>query len=332
MISEILTASGSRDYPCGRIVSDVSQEVALRCAGLVKRYGALTAVADVSFEVRRGECFGLLGPNGAGKTTTMEMLEGLTEPDAGEVAILGRGWAAENRNWLRARLGVQLQRTELPDRLTVGETLRLFRSFFPSGATVEELLALMTLEEKRDARVMTLSGGQKQRLSLSCALAGSPEVLFLDEPTTGLDPQARFAVWSVVEGFLARGGTVLITTHYMEEAERLCDRVAIVDHGRIVALDSPAGLIAATAASQVIELELARGGISAAQLAALPAVTRVDGEGRAFRLASTAVGETLPALLAALTAHGDRLASLSTRMSTLADVFVALTGRALRDG
>jgi ABC-2 type transport system ATP-binding protein len=313
-------------------VGDVSQEVALRCEGLVKRYGALTAVAGVSFEVRRGECFGLLGPNGAGKTTTMEMIEGLTEPDAGQVTILGRGWEPAQRTWLRERLGVQLQRTELPDRLTVGETLRLFRSFFPRGASVPELLALVTLEEKRNARVMTLSGGQKQRLSLACALAGAPEVLFLDEPTTGLDPQARLAVWSVAERFAERGGTVLITTHYMEEAERLCDRVAIVDHGRIVALDSPAGLIAASGASQLIELELAIGAVGADRLATLPAVVRADGEGRNWTLATAAIGTTLPALLAELDARGDRLANLTTRMATLADVFVALTGRALRDG
>jgi ABC-2 type transport system ATP-binding protein len=313
-------------------VSDVPQDVALRCDGLVKRYGALTAVAGISFEVKRGECFGLLGPNGAGKTTTMEMIEGLTEPDAGAVTILGRGWQAKNRTWLRERLGVQLQLTELPDRLTVGETLRLFRSFYPRGPAVDELLALVSLQEKRDARVMTLSGGQKQRLSLACALAGEPDVLFLDEPTTGLDPQARLAVWGVAQSFAERGGTVLITTHYMEEAERLCDRVAIVDHGRIVALDSPAGLIASSTAGQVIELELSAGAITAQELAALPAVARVDGEGRAWTLASTAIGTTLPALLAALSARGDGVAKLTTRGSTLADVFVALTGRALRDG
>ena len=309
----------------------VSQEVALRCEGLVKRYGALTAVAGVSFEVRRGECFGLLGPNGAGKTTTMEMLEGLTEPDAGQLAILGRAWEPAQRTYLRERLGVQLQQTELPDRLTVGETLRLFRSFYPRGPSVDELLALVTLDEKRDARVMGLSGGQKQRLSLACALAGAPEILFLDEPTTGLDPQARLAVWSVVEDFTRRGGTALLTTHYMEEAERLCSRVAIVDHGRIVALDTPMKLIASVTATQQIELELAAGALSAEQLAALPGVVRAEGSGRSFTLASSEIGATLPALLRALDTHGDRVAGLTTRVSTLADVFVALTGRALRD-
>jgi ABC-2 type transport system ATP-binding protein len=312
-------------------VASVSQEVALRCEGLVKRFGALTAVAGVSFEVQRGECFGLLGPNGAGKTTTMEMLEGLTVPDAGQLSILGRGWEPAQRTWLRQRLGVQLQHTELPDRLTVEETLRLFRSFYPRGPSVAELLALVRLEEKRDARVMGLSGGQKQRLSLACALAGAPEILFLDEPTTGLDPQARLAVWSVVEDFTHAGGTALLTTHYMEEAERLCGRVAIVDHGQVVALDSPARLIAGITATQQIELELAVGALTAEQLSALPAVVRVDGAGRTWTLASSEIGSTLPALLTALHDRGDRLLGLTTRMSTLADVFVALTGRALRD-
>jgi ABC-2 type transport system ATP-binding protein len=308
-----------------------SDEIALRCEGLRKRYGAVTAVDGLTFAVRRGECFGLLGPNGAGKTTTMEILEGLTEPDDGVVEILGRRWTSAQRDWLRQRLGVQLQHTELPDRLTVGETLRLFRSFFPRGPSVAALLALCSLEEKRDARVIALSGGQKQRLSLACALAGGPEVLFLDEPSTGLDPQARLAVWGVVEGVKREGGTVLLTTHYMEEAERLCDRIAIVDHGKIIALDSPAGLIAASAATQLLELELERGGDYQARLAALPAVSAVQGQQRAYRLASSAIGVTLPALLAELERAGDRLLALNTRSATLEDVFVALTGRALRD-
>jgi ABC-2 type transport system ATP-binding protein len=209
--------------------------------------------------------------------------------------------------------------------------LRLFRSFFERGPNVAALLALCALEEKRDARVMGLSGGQKQRLSLACALAGGPDVLFLDEPSTGLDPQARLAVWSVVEGVKRDGGTVLLTTHYMEEAERLCDRIAIVDHGRIIALDSPAGLIAATASTQLLQLELERGGDFQARLAALPAASSVQGQGRTWSLASSEIGLTLPALLAELERGGDRLRALNTRSATLEDVFVALTGRALRD-
>jgi len=303
----------------------------LRCEGLVKRFGSVLAVNGLQFEIRRGECFGLLGPNGAGKSTSMEILEGLLEPDAGVVEVLGRPWSDEHRAWLRERLGVQLQQTELPDRLTVLETLRLFRSFYPKGPGVAELLQLVSLEEKRDARVHTLSGGQKQRLSLACALAGEPELLFLDEPSTGLDPQSRLAVWSVVERFLQRGGTVLITTHYMDEADRLCGRVAIVDHGSIIALGSPAQLKAELAGAQVLEFELARGGIDAAQLARLPGVERVQGEERFWHLGSTEIGATLPALVQLLEAHGERVQRLSTRQPTLEDVFVALTGRALRD-
>ena len=312
-------------------VHDGSQEVALRCEGLVKRFGSLTAVDRLSFEVRRGECFGLLGPNGAGKTTTLEMLEGLTVPDGGKVEILGRRFDGQAMA-LRERLGVQLQLTELPDRLTVAETLRLFRSFYPRGHTVAALLDLVSLGEKRDARVAGLSGGQKQRLSLACALAGAPAVLFLDEPTTGLDPQARRAVWDVVERFTQEGGTALLTTHYMEEAERLCSRIAIVDHGAIIALDTPAGLIAASAAGQILEVTLERGAIASERFTALPQVTRVRGEGRSISIASSAVGATLPALLALLEANGDRLVGLTTRAGTLEDVFMALTGRALRDG
>jgi ABC-2 type transport system ATP-binding protein len=252
-------------------------------------------------------------------------------PDGGKVEILGRGFRGHETD-LRERLGVQLQLTELPDRLTVAETLRLFRSFYPRGHSVEALLDLVSLNEKRGARVSALSGGQKQRLSLACALAGAPAVLFLDEPTTGLDPQARRSVWDVVERFTEGGGTALLTTHYMEEAERLCSRIAIVDHGTIIALDTPAALIAASAAGQILEVTLERGAIPSARFAELPAVARVRGEGRALFIASSAVGATLPALLALLETNGDRLIGLTTRAGTLEDVFMALTGRALRDG
>jgi len=311
----------------------VVSEVALRCEGLVKRYGAANAVDGLSFEVQRGECFGLLGPNGAGKTTTLEMLEGLTAPDGGSIELLGGAWdGGRASSALRARVGVQLQQTELPDRLSVLETVRLFRSLHPTGPSVDELLTRVALQAKQHTWVSRLSGGQKQRLSLACALAGAPELLFLDEPTTGLDPQARLAVWGIVEAFTARGGTVLLTTHYMDEAARLCARVAIVDRGRMIALDSPAALIAATVPGQVLELGLARGRASVAQLCALPAVTRVEGEGCAVQLCCSDVGATLPALVALLESSGDRVTTLSTRVSTLEDVFVALTGRALRDG
>jgi ABC-2 type transport system ATP-binding protein len=201
-------------------------------------------VDGIDLEVPAGECFGLLGPNGAGKTTTIEICEGLTEADSGEVEVLGLRWATD-ASALRQRLGIQLQDTQLADKLTVTETLRLFCSFYSRGPSPEDLLRVVQLDEKRDARVGALSGGQKQRLALACALVGDPDLLFLDEPTTGLDPQARRQVWDLIERFRQSGRTIVITTHYMEEAERLCDRVAIVDHGRIIALGSPAALIAA---------------------------------------------------------------------------------------
>src|SRR5437588_660683 len=207
---------------------------AVLCRGLVKRYGDVVAVDGLDLTVRHGECFGLLGPNGAGKTTTLEILEGLTVPDAGEVEVLGSTWA-EGGNALRQRLGLALQETQLSPKLTVIETLRLFRSFYQRGRTPEAVMSRLALDEKRDAPVGKLSGGQKQRLAVACALLGDPELLFLDEPTTGLDPQSRRQIWQIIGAFRDQQRTVLITTHYMDEAERLCDRVAIVDRGRIIA-------------------------------------------------------------------------------------------------
>jgi ABC-2 type transport system ATP-binding protein len=224
---------------------------ALVCEGLVKRYGSVVAVDGLSLVVDRGECFGLLGPNGAGKTTAIEILEGLLEPDAGRVEVLGLTWASSERE-LRQRLGIQLQETQLSDKLTVRESLRMFRSFYDQGRTVDELLALVDLGSKAESWFGKLSGGQKQRLALACALAGRPDVLFLDEPTTGLDPQSRRQLWDLLRRFRADGGTILMTTHYMDEAELLCDRVAIVDQGRVIALDTPAALISALGAPRVV--------------------------------------------------------------------------------
>jgi ABC-2 type transport system ATP-binding protein len=226
-------------------------EFALQCTGVRKRYGDVVAVDGLSLSVRRGECFGLLGPNGAGKTTTIEILEGLLVPDQGGVEVLGLQWASHERE-LRQRLGIQLQETQLADKLTVEETLRLFRSFYRRGRSIGELLQLAELESKRASWVVKLSGGQKQRLSVACALAGAPDVLFLDEPTTGLDPQSRRQLWGVLERFRAGGGTILLTTHYMDEAEVLCDRVAIVDLGKVIALDTPKALIASLGEPRVI--------------------------------------------------------------------------------
>src|SRR3954466_3476268 len=216
--------------------------IALRCAGLIKRYADVVAVNGLDLEVCTGECFGLLGPNGAGKTTTIEILEGLTRHDAGDVEVLGHRWGRHDSE-LRQRLGIQLQETQLNDKLSVEETLRLFRAFYTRTRSIDEVLGIVELESKRTAWVGKLSGGQKQRLAIGCALVGRPEVLFLDEPTTGLDPQSRRQLWALVEPFKATGRTVLLTTHYMEEAERLCDRVAIVDHGRVSARGTPQALI-----------------------------------------------------------------------------------------
>src|SRR6187200_2730074 len=225
--------------------------LAVRCERLTKRYGDLVAVDHLSLSVRRGECFGLLGPNGAGKTTTIEILEGLLGPDEGMVEVLGLQWGSHEHE-LRQRLGIQLQETQLADKLTVEETLRLFRSFYRQGRDVAELLQLVELESKRGSWVSKLSGGQKQRLSVACALAGAPDLLFLDEPTTGLDPQSRRQLWGILDRFRGGGGTILLTTHYMDEAETLCDRVAIVDHGHLIAEDTPKNLITALAAPKVV--------------------------------------------------------------------------------
>jgi ABC-2 type transport system ATP-binding protein len=232
----------------------VSNGAALCCDGLVKRYGSVVAVDGLSLIVERGECFGLLGPNGAGKTTTIEILEGLLEPDAGRVEVLGLTWASHERE-LRQRLGIQLQDTQLSEKLTVRETLRMFRAFYHQGRDVDELLSLVDLGGKERSWVGKLSGGQKQRLALACALAGNPDVLFLDEPTTGLDPQSRRQLWDLLRRFRTDGGTVLLTTHYMDEAELLCDRVAIVDHGRVIALGAPKALIATFGSPRVVTHE-----------------------------------------------------------------------------
>ena len=229
----------------------MADSVAVSCENLTKRYGDVVAVDGLSLSVRRGECFGLLGPNGAGKTTTIEILEGLLPPDAGNVVVLGWQWATHERE-LRQRLGIQLQETQLAEKLTVEETIRLFRSFYHRGRTVDELIRIIELESKRRSWVGKLSGGQKQRLAVACALAGDPDLLFLDEPTTGLDPQSRRQLWALLGRFRAAGGTIVLTTHYMDEAETLCDRVAIVDQGRLIALGTPKELIGSLGAPKVV--------------------------------------------------------------------------------
>ena len=307
---------------------------ALLCRGLVKNYGEVRAVTGLDLEVHVGECFGLLGPNGAGKTTTVEIFEGLRMPDAGDVEVLGDRWHGDNLA-LRARLGIQLQETKFSEKLTVGEVVTLFRSFYPRGFAVSDVLEMVELREKARAQVRTLSGGQKQRLSLGCALAGDPELLFLDEPTTGLDPQSRRQTWDIVEGLRARGRTVLLTTHYMEEAARLCDRVAVVDQGKVIALGTPRELIASLGAEQVVEFEVGEavaGSIDAAMLATLPSVEKAARDGQVWRLTVREVHRAVAALLTLLNERGVEPTSLSTHHATLEDVFMSLTGRRLRDG
>jgi len=306
--------------------------------GLRKAFGDVVAVDGVDLEARAGTCLGLLGPNGAGKTTTIEILEGLTDADAGEVSILGLDWARGGAE-IRRRMGVQLQETELPQKLSVFELLRVFRGMYPAGRGVEEVLALVGLEEKRKALVEQLSGGQKQRLSLGCALVHRPDVLFLDEPTTGLDPQARRRVWEVVEAFKRDGGTVLLTTHYMDEAERLADHLVIIDHGRRIAEGSPREIIAGLGTASIVEFDLCASdgdpvdGERARELASgLAGVTSCELVGGRPRLAATDVETVLPALFEAAGESGLVVRDLSTHRPTLEDVFVALTGRHLRDG
>jgi ABC-2 type transport system ATP-binding protein len=303
---------------------------ALALRALKKSFGDVVAVDGIDLEVRAGECFGLLGPNGAGKTTTIEICEGLTAPDSGDVELLGRRWSGDEHE-LRERLGIQLQDTQLSEKITVRETLDLFRSFYRQARAVDDVIAMVQLEEKRDARVGTLSGGQKQRLALACALVGDPELLFLDEPTTGLDPQARRQLWELIDRFRADGRTTLITTHYMDEAERLCDRVAIMDHGHVIALGTPRALIAEIIADHLVEFSLGNGAVDEASLRALPGVSAVRASGGGWQLEVAELHRAVPALLAELARQNLTLTELRTHSATLEDVFVKLTGRHLRD-
>jgi ABC-2 type transport system ATP-binding protein len=274
----------------------------------------------------------LLGPNGAGKTTTIEICEGLTEPDAGEVVILGRRWGRDDRA-LRELLGISLQETQFSEKLTVAETVELFRSFYRRGPDPATVIELVQLTEKARSRVGQLSGGQRQRLALACALVGDPELLFLDEPTTGLDPQSRRQLWELIEGFRAGGRAILLTTHYMEEAERLCDRVAIIDHGRVIAEGSPRELIASLGAEHVLEFAVSDGtALDARALAGVRGVGPVGHQDGTWRVQVSELHQAMPAILGELRRQGAQLSELRTHSATLEDVFVSLTGRQLRDG
>jgi ABC-2 type transport system ATP-binding protein len=317
---------------------------AISCRKLVKTYPGkppVEAVRGIDLDILEGECFGVLGPNGAGKTTTIEILEGLAPATSGDVTILGLRWQ-ENPRQIRDRIGVSLQETQLSERLTVRETLELFRSFYSSGLSVDECLDIVSLKEKHNSWIKKLSGGQKQRLAVATALVGDPEILFLDEPTTGLDPASRRDLWDVIGGFRKRRKTVLLTTHYMEEAERLCDRVAIFDQGKVIALGTPRELVASLGAENVIEFSLNgetgedRSTADAAPVAmewvaALPSVGRFDVRDRVYRITAGQPHIVLPALMGELARRQLTLSSLTTRHASLEDVFVSLTGRHLTE-
>ncbi len=294
----------------------------------------MSAVDGIDFEVRRGTCLGVLGPNGAGKTTSIEILEGLTAPDGGEVEVLGRRWG-ESRREIQERIGVQLQDTVLEEKLTVFELLRMFHSFYRRRGDLDTVVRTIDLEEKRDAQVRTLSGGQKQRLAVGCALLNQPQVLFLDEPTTGLDPQARRRLWQVIETFKSDGGTVVLTTHYMEEAERLADEVIILDRGRVIARGSPAAIIGSLEADGVVRFSLDGAGpreLSEEELEALEGVKAARYEGAEITLSVVRSQAVIAALFELLERRGLELEDLRTHRPTLEDVFVSLTGKYLRDG
>ena len=305
---------------------------AVECRDLRKTYdGKVEAVRGLSLTIEAGECFGLLGPNGAGKTTTIEILEGLLAPTAGTVKILGHSWQ-ENPRELREQIGISLQETRLSEKLTVRETIDLFASFYREPRAPEAVLAQLQLNEKADSWVGKLSGGQRQRLAVATALVGNPQLLFLDEPTTGLDPQSRRQLWDIVRNFQRTGGTVLLTTHYMDEAERLCDRLAIVDHGQIIAEGTPADLIERLGGHHVVEFSVESDGDGAAGAwRGLPSVEAVRHEDGLFSLTVREPHLTIPALLEAVRQRGTQLLRLSTRQASLEDVFVNLTGRHLRE-
>lgn len=324
-----MTANETRPF-----AADAPNDCALSLKGLRKAFGDVVAVDGIDLEVRRGECFGLLGPNGAGKTTTIEICEGLTAADVGDVHLLGLSWK-DAATELRQRIGVQLQETQLPEKLTVEEILRLFRSFYRKGLAVDETVKMAQLEEKRRARIGTLSGGQKQRLAMACALVGDPDLLFLDEPTTGLDPQARRHLWDLVDQLRSAGRTIILTTHYMDEAEHLCDRVAIMDHGHIIAQGTPKQLIASVGGDHVVEFAITAHAdgvpMDAKTLTAIPGVQGHRVDAGLHQLSVVELHTTVPQIFAALAEMGLQSVEFRTHSATLEDVFVGLTGRNLRD-
>ncbi len=310
-------------------------QYAIECKSLVMTYPAkppVEAVRGLDLFIRKGECFGLLGPNGAGKTTTLEILEGLQEPTSGEVRILGMTWDKDGPA-LREKTGISLQETKLSEDLTVLETVRMFASFFAEPRPPAEVIASISLESKARTQIGKLSGGQKQRVALACALVGNPEILFLDEPTTGLDPQSRRQVWELVQSYQAKGGTILLTTHYMDEAEKLCQRLAIIDHGKIIAQGSPNELIRSHGGQIRIEVDWKTPQSDLSWLKPEPPLSHVESrQDEGAILQTSSLIEALPIVLRTAAAQGVEISSIRTHQPTLEDVFVALTGRHLRDG
>ncbi len=306
-----------------------STEPVIRVRGLTKRYGDVQAVDGIDFDVARGEIFGLLGPNGAGKTTTVEILEGLREPDGGEVRVLDVD-VTKGADALKPRIGVSLQTAALYPKLTVTELIDLFRSFYPHSRPTDEIIDALELGERRNARSEVLSGGQRQRLAVALALVNEPELVFLDEPTTGLDPAARRSLWDIVRGLKAGGRSVLLTTHYMEEAEILCDRIAIMDHGRILEMGAVEDLISRHFQERTVRFDRLDG-LARDELAALPAVTSVKEDADEVLIYTRDPGRTVGGLLDLADARGVEPQNLAIRRATLEDVFLELTGRALRD-
>ena len=304
-------------------------EVVIGAQGLKKHYGALAAVDGVSFEVYRGEVFGLLGPNGAGKTTTVEMLEGLRSPDGGTLQVLGIDVAAHPDD-LKERIGVTLQTAELYPKLTIVEVLDLFRSFYRRSLPTEQLIDFLDLGERRNGRTKELSGGQRQRLAVALALVNDPEVVFLDEPTTGLDPAARRSLWDLIEQLKAQGKTILLTTHYMEEAETLCDRLAIMDHGKIIEMGTIGEVVTRRFKERAVQFDRIEG-LDDTRLAAMAAVSSVKHDDGVVLLYTSDVPATISDVLAATESLGVEANNLTVRRATLEDVFLDLTGRALRD-
>jgi len=307
----------------------VTGSPAVRVVDVHKHYGAVNAVDGVSFEVARGEVFGLLGPNGAGKTTTVEMLEGLRAPDSGHLEVLGID-VARNPDDLKQRVGVTLQTAELYPKLTVVEVLDLFRSFYRRSLPTEQLIDFLDLGERRNAQTRQLSGGQRQRLAVALALVNDPEVIFLDEPTTGLDPAARRALWDLVQHLQAQGKTILLTTHYMEEAEVLCDRLAIMDHGHILALGTVDQLVAKRFKDRSVRFDQIAA-LEDDRLTALDGVESLKHDDGVTVLYTRDVPGTIGGLLALTETLGVEPGNLGIRRPTLEDLFLDLTGRALRD-